>query len=753
MRRAALLAVGLICLLSRGYSAQQAAPVAIPSDPSRVDFVRDVRPILERRCYDCHGPDKQMNGFRLDRRQAAMRGGTLPVITPGSAASSRLYLRLVGTSYGRRMPFDDEPLPDEDVATLRRWIDQGAPWPDAASGDVVAAPLDPQGVAAFAALRGGDRAGFLAAIAGTDRLSTLRGPGGATPLMAAALHGDAALVRALLDRGADPNIANDAGATPLMWALTDAQKTRLLVERGAAVRAQSMDGRSPIVIAASMRGNLDVVTLLLDKGASPSAQAPGLTGPVTPLAEAAKQGDAAMIRLLIDRGADVARAGFTPLAMALRAGCTDCADAIFAKLPPALVSPAMVLDSAPRGLSLGAVALLARGADPHARNPLGYPMIVLAAASDAQPVDAVKALLARGADLNATGPDGETALDAARRHGRTAVVDALIAAGAKGSPPSRPLLTFSRAASPRAAVQRSLPMLQRADAGFMDTAGCVSCHNNSQTAETIALARSRGLAVDETIARRQYARIAAFAEEWRERALLAQGIPGDSDSMASLLNGLAAERHPADPTTDALARFIRLQQTAAGHWRAFAHRPPIGSGDVKTTVESMRVLQAYGAPWERAETARALSSAAAWLARVRPDGTQERVYHVMGLHAARAGKTAVSAAAQRLLAHQRADGGWSQLRTLESDAYATGQALVALLETGALRASDPAVQRGVGFLLKTQLADGTWFVARRAIPLQPYFDAGFPHGKDQFISAAATNWATQALILASRAGT
>jgi hypothetical protein len=59
-------------------------------------------------------------------------------------------------------------------------------------------------------------------------------------------------------------------------------------------------------------------------------------------------------------------------------------------------------------------------------------------------------------------------------------------------------------------------------------------------------------------------------------------------------------------------------------------------------------------------------------------------------------------------------------------------------------------QQGVRFLLKTQREDGSWYVRTRAIPLQPYFDSEFPHGRDQFISAAATNWATMALAPAAR---
>jgi prenyltransferase/squalene oxidase-like repeat protein len=231
--------------------------------------------------------------------------------------------------------------------------------------------------------------------------------------------------------------------------------------------------------------------------------------------------------------------------------------------------------------------------------------------------------------------------------------------------------------------------------------------------------------------------------------LLMQGIPGDSDTISVILNGLAAERHAPDAATDAMARFIRLQQSPDGRWRVFAHRPPIESGDVKATVESLRALKSYAPAFERPLADAAIGRTAAWLAKVQPEGTQERAYHVMGLHATGADKAAIAGAVERLVALQRPDGGWAPLPTLESDAYSTGEALVAVLESGALKLDDSVVRRGVQFLLKTQLADGSWFVARRAIPIQPYFDAGFPHGKDQFISAAATNWATQALIYAS----
>ncbi len=128
--------------------------------------------------------------------------------------------------------------------------------------------------------------------------------------------------------------------------------------------------------------------------------------------------------------------------------------------------------------------------------------------------------------------------------------------------------------------------------------------------------------------------------------------------------------------------------------------------------------------------------------------TEDHALRLLGLAWSGAGKDVVQASARALVAAQRPDGGWSQLSSLTSDAYATGQALVALAESGAITTSDAAYKRGVDFLLKTQFADGSWFVKSRAIPLQPHFESGFPFGRDQFISAAASNWAARALALA-----
>jgi squalene cyclase len=121
------------------------------------------------------------------------------------------------------------------------------------------------------------------------------------------------------------------------------------------------------------------------------------------------------------------------------------------------------------------------------------------------------------------------------------------------------------------------------------------------------------------------------------------------------------------------------------------------------------------------------------------------VYQLLGLTWAGTSKPAVQRVAAQVLAAQRPDGGWAQLRTLDSDAYATGQALFALKQAGALSGASPLYQRGVRFLLATQFEDGSWHVKTRAFPFQPRVDTKFPHGRDQWISATATSWAAMAL--------
>jgi hypothetical protein len=104
--------------------------------PAVVDYARDVRPILEARCYSCHGAKKQKAGLRLDERASALRGGSdgVAAIRPGHATESELIRRVASPEVEEWMPPEGERLTPEQVGILRAWIDQGAKWPDDPAG-------------------------------------------------------------------------------------------------------------------------------------------------------------------------------------------------------------------------------------------------------------------------------------------------------------------------------------------------------------------------------------------------------------------------------------------------------------------------------------------------------------------------------------------------------------------------------------------------------------------------------------------
>jgi len=105
-------------------------PVNVLGQSPPVDFARDIEPILRTSCIGCHGPGKQMAGLRLDEKSSVID----KVVLPGRSAGSILYQRITGAGDGARMPLGGDPLPAEKISLIRRWIDEGARWPDRPSG-------------------------------------------------------------------------------------------------------------------------------------------------------------------------------------------------------------------------------------------------------------------------------------------------------------------------------------------------------------------------------------------------------------------------------------------------------------------------------------------------------------------------------------------------------------------------------------------------------------------------------------------
>jgi mono/diheme cytochrome c family protein len=132
MTRKIKLAICLAASLGLSAALFDGAVVYLTSAQTRrVDFRRDIEPILRANCYQCHGAKKASAQLRLDDKELAMKGGISgAVIVPGNSKDSRLMKRVMGEGDETRMPLGGSPLKANQIELIRKWIDQGAIWPE-----------------------------------------------------------------------------------------------------------------------------------------------------------------------------------------------------------------------------------------------------------------------------------------------------------------------------------------------------------------------------------------------------------------------------------------------------------------------------------------------------------------------------------------------------------------------------------------------------------------------------------------------
>ena len=303
----------------------------------------------------------------------------------------------------------------------------------------------------------------------------------------------------------------------------------------------------------------------------------------------------------------------------------------------------------------------------------------------------------------------------------------------------------------RAAALRAMPMLQRSVRTFVENRGCVSCHHNSVAVVTLRMAQRYGLAVDaavlnavETKTFRQLRSATAVDD-----AVQAVGMADPTPGTSYLLMAAHAAQLPADLATATWAARVARWQHEDGHWTTSDFRPPHSGSLFTATATAVRAIRAYMPVELASEADRVLKRAAAWLRANRPRSTEDAAFRLMGLASAGASPDDLRLASADLVALQQPDGGWPQIPGYQSDAYSTGEALVALHQAGA-PAADRAAVRGTGFLISTQARDGTWRVHTRMVSpaeVSPmYFATGFPYGKDEFLSFTGSCWALMGLL-------
>jgi N-acyl-D-amino-acid deacylase len=293
----------------------------------------------------------------------------------------------------------------------------------------------------------------------------------------------------------------------------------------------------------------------------------------------------------------------------------------------------------------------------------------------------------------------------------------------------------------QAAIERSVPLLERSQAGYIENRSCFSCHHQSLPAMALAVVRERGFVQDRRNALIQSAHTKRHFAEKAKSVRNGAGVPGGPYTAGYALVGMHASGWPADQTTADLVQYLLKTQRLDGHWPIGTNRPPLEYSDFTSTALAVRALGLYGDSESRQRVIRARQ----WLEGAKVKTHEDKVFHLLGLKWTDADSILIKRAADLLREEQRDDGGWGQLAGMSSDAYATGQALVALCEAGELDADSSIHRRGVQFLLRTQLQDGSWLVKSRSKPFQTYFESGFPHKEHQWISICATSWAVMAL--------
>jgi ankyrin repeat protein len=578
-------------------------------------------------------------------------------------------------------------------------------------------------------------------------------------LFMAIAGGDLAGVQSLLSRGADPNARDSLEGTALLQAAGTGQVpiVEALLGAGAELDAPTIYGTA--LTSAVAVGSAPVIKLLLARGANINPHRPDGT---TLLMYAALNGDPDIVRDLLSRKADVNGKdgdGATPLIYAARDGRVEAGRVLLSSGATVDATDShrwtALMYAAVNGHDEFVKLLLEKGARTNARDLKGRTPLILTAMYGDHPA-VLRALVEGGADLRATDARHRTALSLAAARGYTESAAFLrerggeaVMTGVGGAP-----------RTPKEAAHASIAALERSMRVFTRLTGCVSCHQEGLGRMATGVARAHGLAIDPAVTRAQAERIAGMLNELRPVHLKAlkdpsamKNVPvigvggGDIPPLYGLLlAGMVAHQQRATPAVSAAAMVLARQQFEDGHWFT-GPRGPLQSSNFTMTALAVQVMRAYSPRDRAAEVSDRLRRAKGWLLTAPAKTSEDRAFRLLGLKWAGASLEDRRKATDELRAEQRPDGGWPQPGAPQSDAYGTGQALYALHVGGGLPVTDPVYRRGVQFLLRTQDEDGSWFVTKRVIPANNYFDAAFPHGESQYASFNATCWATMALVL------
>lgn len=564
-------------------------------------------------------------------------------------------------------------------------------------------------------------------------------------------------VKAALARGADPNRRNWLTLTPVMWASMrgNSQIVELLLQKGANINDSAIIGSA--LTMAEIGRNEKMALSLLDKGVNPNITT--RLDKATPLMLAAANGHTQVIARLLQKKCDPNfrdTDGATALIWATRAGQIKAVAQLLQAKANANQADSHgctpLMYAAMNGHADIVDTLLKNGAEVQTKDGKGATALLLAARYSGNPA-IVRSLVQKNADLTAKDANGQTALSLTRDRS-FAEAESFIREGM----PTSAETPAPRQTSVRYAAEKSLAALQSGMQTFTKAAACISCHHQGLGLMAVGRAAQKGLPIDQKLVGSYFELMAkegkgsapliheALQNKDAAKLVIPMDIGDFPITFGYVMSAMAAHGVPQNPGLGEVAQLLAQQQEADGRWQYAFHREPMQSSHFTTTALALNALHSFAPKEKQTELDSRYAQAKQWLLTTSAPNTEDKASRLIGLKTVGANGEERAKAIQELLAAQRPDGGWAQLPTLASDAYATGMAVYALRVAGDVASTDPAIQRGIQYLLRMQDEDGTWFVNKRTMPANTYFDAGFPHGQSQFTSFAGSSWALMALL-------
>ncbi len=311
------------------------------------------------------------------------------------------------------------------------------------------------------------------------------------------------------------------------------------------------------------------------------------------------------------------------------------------------------------------------------------------------------------------------------------------------------------------ATRRGLTRVTKAATDWQTHRTCFSCHHQILPMLAALEGARVGIPIDHAWLKSQADTTHHYFEERIDLMEKGDHVPGGAATTGFGFWALMLDQRPSDATTAAMVDYLLQIQGVTtskdrlpnkppsvddGRWLASCRRAPMQASMIGDTVLVLMGIDKYATAEQRERVAHARAAAEKWLAQVPLRNQQDRLWRLWGLHHLGGDELVKRDILKAIFQAQNQDGGWSESKDRPaSDPYSTGQTLFMLLKSGT-ETNHPAIIRARDTLLATQHDDGSWLAESHVTyKAQTYFENGDPHGEHQFLSTAATAWATAGL--------